>query len=123
VGIKCIGTLDVLLLAKEQALIGLLKPLFEDFLINKRHYLISISPFLFTIQAVTCQKSSGLRQLTSVRGLDIINTTKLENLNGLENLTSILGRVLISGNSGLKDLSGLSGFTSLVLEIENNAAL
>lgn len=71
----------------------------------------------------TVRDLNGLSRLTSVRGLNITNTSSLENLNGLENLTSILGRVLISGNQGLKDLSGLSGFTSVGLEIENNDAL
>lgn len=42
IGVKCIGTLGVLLLAKEQGLIGPLKPLFEQFLAHKRYYSVSL---------------------------------------------------------------------------------
>lgn len=41
-GIQCIGTLGVLLLAKERGLIGPLKPLFEQFLANKRYYSVAL---------------------------------------------------------------------------------
>lgn len=41
-GLYCIGTLGILLLAKERGLIGPLKPIFEIFLANKRYYSIPL---------------------------------------------------------------------------------
>ncbi|WP_170110494.1 hypothetical protein [Flavilitoribacter nigricans] len=84
---------------------------------------VDLSKFWVYIDGASIRSLEGLSQLTEVRGLDIINTYTLENLHGLENLTSVLGRVLIRGNQGLKDLNGLSGFTSLGIFIENNPAL
>lgn len=40
--IKCIGTLGLLMIAKDKSLIGTLKPIFETFLKNKRYYSIDL---------------------------------------------------------------------------------
>jgi len=41
-GINCVGTLGILSIAKNKKIISALKPLFEEFLKNKRYYSISL---------------------------------------------------------------------------------
>jgi predicted nucleic acid-binding protein len=53
-GINCIGTIGLLAIAKDKGLIDSLKPLFEEFLNNKRFYSIDL------LNAILIQKGEDL---------------------------------------------------------------
>jgi hypothetical protein len=64
-----------------------------------------------------------LKNYTTILGSLIIDDSRLENLDGLENLTSA-GVINIRYNETLTNLSGLRGITSVIqLDIRNNTAL
>src|SRR5690606_32012525 len=68
----------------------------------------------------------GLNNLTSVGGFLLIESNpNLTNLDGLSNLTSVGGYLRINANSSLDDLDGLSNLTSVRadLVIEYNPSL
>jgi hypothetical protein len=72
---------------------------------------------------------SGLSSIESVAGFEIVNNPLLQNLDGLENLTTLRDGFTIfsiSDNVSLESISGLSGITgslSHVINIRNNPVL
>jgi hypothetical protein len=56
---------------------------------------------------------SGLSFINSVGGDFQIKSTTLQNLSGLENLTSTTGSLILSDNTNLEDLSDLEGVTTV----------
>ena len=55
----------------------------------------------------------GLEKIAIVGRLRLSNNSSLKSLDGLANLTTVLGGVLIGGNSVLTDLSGLKNLASI----------
>ncbi|MFV0573749.1 MAG: T9SS type A sorting domain-containing protein [Xanthomarina gelatinilytica] len=72
------------------------------------------------------QNLNGLNELTSVGGnLIITNNTAVNSLGGLENLSLVNGKIIIDNNSSLLTLSGLDGVVSIneSMSILNNNSL
>ncbi|HMG17033.1 MAG TPA: hypothetical protein VK590_16360, partial [Saprospiraceae bacterium] len=78
-----------------------------------------------TISGANITNLNGLSQLSSiVGGLYIQANPVLTSLNGLSSVSSVGGSVIISNNSVLSSLTGLGSITSIgSLNINNNASL
>ena len=66
-----------------------------------------------TLQVVERQLRSGLEGLTVVDDLRIQDNNDLVTLDGLDNLTEVLGSMYIEGNDALVDLHGLNALTEV----------
>jgi len=79
-----------------------------------------------TIDGNDINNLNGLNVITSIGGALLIpSNPSLTNLTGLDNLTSIEGNVAIYGNTALISLTGLEGLTSIAgyIHIYDNKAL
>ena len=75
------------------------------------------------IRSPQLQNLKGLENLTTAEDLYIVDCTGIENLEGLNSLNSLKALVVI-GNSSLKSLKGLENLkTTTELKISNNAVL
>lgn len=68
---------------------------------------------------------SGLDNLNSLGALNIVFNSSLIDLQGLENLTSVVDDFLLYGNNALVDLTGLGSLSTIggELSIKNNSSL
>ncbi len=84
---------------------------------------------ILSISGADITNLSGLSNLEIVGGIEIINNPLLVNLDGLENLTTLIDGFTvfsISDNASLESISGLGGITgslSHIINIRNNPVL